>query len=261
MQINNSELKYLRSLGQKKVRDVEKKFILEGWRSLSEAIDSDFPIEYIAITNEAGEKSVNRSLLKTIRQKQIPIKEIKANQLEKISSTIHSQGVIALLRQKEIKLDEYKIKNSKLIIACDRISDPGNLGTIIRICDWFKADIILLSKGSVSLFNEKVIRSTAGSIFHCNVIENVNILEMISLFKRQGYRIIATALNGTSLYEAELPERMLLLLGNEGEGLAKEILEHSDEIFSIPRFGKAESLNVGIACSIFLFNYRKIFNK
>jgi TrmH family RNA methyltransferase len=261
MNMTQSELKYLCSLQQKKHRDAERKFLLEGRRPLYEALHSDFHIELIALTKEALQEQEYQSLLTLAKERRIPIKDLKEVQLKKISDTVHSQGVVALIHQKKEVPDIDNLRNVSIVVACDRISDPGNLGTILRTCDWFGVDAVLLNENCVSLYNEKVIRSTAGSIFHLKVFENVNFGTALPTFKSAGFKVIATALDGKSILTTTLPEKIVLLLGSEAHGLDPELLRQADEVLSIPSFGKAESLNVGIACGIILEHWRNKLNK
>jgi RNA methyltransferase, TrmH family len=260
MYLNQSEIKFLRSLQQKKNRDVEHKFLLEGWRPLHDALRSNFRIDYIAVLTEASQQPEHRPLFALARERGIIIKEIKELQLKQISDAVHTQGVIALVNQQTEPFDAKSIQSSHFIVACDRISDPGNLGTILRTCDWFSVDAVLLSEECVSLYNEKVVRSTAGSIFHVNVFENINLENALLNLKSEGFKVIVTALNGKTLKAFSLPEKAVLLLGNEAQGVSPQLIQQADAVVSIPRYGKAESLNVGIACGIFLDHWRNRLN-
>jgi TrmH family RNA methyltransferase len=256
MYLNQSEIKYLRSLQQKKYRDAEHKFLLEGWRPLRDALHSSFHIEYIAVLAGESEKHEHRDILALARERRVLVKELKETQLKQVSDTVHSQGVIALVHEQTMIFDLQKIQPAQLIIACDRINDPGNLGTILRTCDWFAANAVLLSDGCVSLYNDKVIRSTAGSIFHLRVFENIDLDIALPNLKSEGFKVIATALNGKTLKAYSLPEKVVLLLGNEARGVNLQLIQQADAVVSIPRYGQAESLNVGIACGIFLEHWR-----
>jgi len=260
MYLHQSEIKYLRSLQQKKYRDAEHKFILEGWRPLHDALHSSFHIEYIAALASESEKHEHRAILALARERRIPIKELKEMQLKQVSDTVHSQGVIALVHEQIKLFDLQNIKSAHLLVACDRITDPGNLGTILRTCDWFGADAVLFSKGCVSLYNDKVVRSTAGSIFHLPVFENIDLDIALPNLKSEGFKIIATTLNGKTLKTYSLPEKVVLLLGNEAQGVNLQLIQQADAVVSIQRYGQAESLNVGIACGIFLEHWRNRSN-
>ena len=260
MNLTQSELKYLRSLQQKKYRDIERKFLLEGWRPLSDALHSNFQIELVAATKDALHKSEYQSLIKLAEERHIAIRELKEIQLAQLSDTVHSQGIIALVHQKKVELNADALRSANIIVACDRINDPGNLGTILRTCDWFGVDAVLLNENCVSLYNEKVVRATAGSIFHLKIFENVDLITTLPDFKSAGFKVTATTLDGKSIFATELPDKIILLLGSEAHGLDPVLKSESDEVVSIPCFGKAESLNVGIACGVFLAQWRSRSN-
>jgi RNA methyltransferase, TrmH family len=256
MNLNQSELKYLRSLQKKKVREAEQKFLLEGWKPLSEALKSGFKIEMIAVTKDSMKKSGHNSLIELAGKRRIPVKELKDVQLNQITDTVHSQGVIALIHKNKesFKIDD--LRNANMIVACNRINDPGNLGTILRSCDWFGVEAVLTDRESVSIYNEKVIRSTAGSIFHLKAYEDVELLNALRDLRSAGFNIIATSPDGKSVFTEPIAQKSVLLLGSEADGLDRDLINIADLILSIPRFGQAESLNVGIACGIMLAQWR-----
>lgn len=256
MNLTQAEIKYLRSLQQKKNRDAERKFLLEGWRPLRDALESSFCIEMIAVIPPTSQNSSHQSTIALAKKLNVPIKELREIQLKQISDEVNSQGVVALVHQQVELFDIKYLRSANYIVACDQVSDPGNLGTILRTCDWFGVDAVLLSEGCVSLYNEKVVRATAGSIFHLKIYENVKLKSAFSQLQSEKFKIIASALDGKP-FNSYLPrEKNILVLGSEAHGVNQDILQISDEVLSIPRFGKAESLNVGIACGIFLENWK-----
>ena len=256
MNCTQSEIKYLRSLQQKKYRDAEGKFLLEGWRPLRDALESNFIIEMIALVPGADRNAEQQSILALAKKRSILLKELKEFQLRQISDAVHSQGVVALVRQHTETFDPKIFQSTKFIVVCDHINDPGNLGTILRTCDWFGVDAVLLSEGCVSLYNEKVVRATSGSIFHLRIIEHLDLKTTLSHLQSENFKCVATAMDGKPLTSFAPNEKCILVLGSEAHGVNPEILHLADEVLSIPRFGKAESLNVGIACGIFLSHWR-----
>ena len=257
VQINRTEIKYLRSFQQKKFRKAESKFLLEGWRPLRDVLESNYIVELIATLPEISKRPENANVLATAKNRKIPIKELKEIQLRQLSDTKNSQGVVALVHIKKPALDLKFLQSANIIVACDGISDPGNLGTIIRTCDWFGVDAVLLNRDCVSLYNEKVIRSTAGSIFHLNVFEDIDFGDVISELKLNGFKFIVTALDGEPL-DSYIPSgRNIIVLGSEAQGVSKNLIRTADDVIGIPRYGHAESLNVGIACGIFLSHWRR----
>ncbi len=253
MRISKNELKYLRSLTQKKFRAAEKKFLLEGWRALKEALNSSFEIDFIALLPKFLEDPDYKSLVREINQRHVDIKELSELELRQLSETVHSQGVVALVRQKEYVLDDQTLKQGTMIAVGDAISDPGNVGSILRSADWFGTDLVILGKGCVELYNEKVVRSTVGSIFHVPVVEGVDLLTVIPGLKKQGYAVVALSGDGKDGYEKlRWGEKNALVFGNEAHGVSREVRSVCDYVVKIPKFGGAESLNVGVACGIIM---------
>jgi len=255
--MTKSELKYLATLSLKKARRAERKFVLEGWRGLHEAVHSSFVIEYVAVVPEQRENPEHRSLLSLIREKKIPIKEISHRELQKVSDTVHAQGVVALVHQCTWTLEDVPLDGHVIVVALDGISDPGNLGSIIRTADWFGASAVLLGEGCVELHNEKVIRSTAGSIFHLPIVEKVNLVDAASKLRRKGFSISSLSADGQqAIHEVEFTQKQLFVVGSEAHGIGAPLRSESDHILKIPRFGAAESLNVVVACGIVLAQVR-----
>jgi len=136
------------------------------------------------------------------------------------------------------------------------ISDPGNLGTILRNSDWFGIKNIFLSAESAEIFNPKVIRASMGSIFHINIYENVSVDDILML-KNSGYNFICSDLKGDSVFNFIKPERLVLFLANESNGPSEKLLSYIDQVINIPGIGKAESLNVSSASAILLSELTK----
>ncbi len=137
------------------------------------------------------------------------------------------------------------------MVYLDNVSDPGNAGTILRNCDWFGIKDVLMSEGSVELYNPKVVRSSMGSIFHLNIYEDVSPAHLQEL-KGKGYRLICSDLAGEDLFDFKPPEKCIVVFSNEAHGPGNEIRERADHIVSIRKKGKAESLNVASASAVIL---------
>jgi TrmH family RNA methyltransferase len=166
---------------------------------------------------------------------------------------VQSQEVFAVVKQRRASIPSILKRKPRLIVACDEVNDPGNLGSIVRSCDWFGAEALILSEGCVSLYNEKVVRATAGSIFHVDVVEHSDLRLDLQGLKSEGFTIAATAMDGSkSPADLRSIERLVIVLGSEAHGIRTNVRETADVVVAIPRFGKAESLNVGVACGIIL---------
>ena len=248
-----NERKYLHSLSQKKIRHAERKFLLEGWRALREALNSPSAIEMVVMQPRYLLDPDYQKIISEIRARRIPLKEGSELEFQKIADTVHSQGVVALVRQQEHRLDEPAFKRGSLLLALDAVADPGNLGTVLRSAAWFGVDGVLLGKGSVELYNEKVVRSTVGALFHMPVVEGVELEQVLPSLKQEGFLIVAASGAAPTVY-TEMPVRskIVIVLGSEAHGVGKGILKEAEMVVKIPRYGNAESLTLGVACGILL---------
>ena len=251
--ITKNELKYFASLNQKKFRRLEKKFLAEGVKIVYEGISSGFPCEIVLATNDfiIG----NDELINVIKHRYIRLEEIKNQDFEKISDTKSPQGIAAVFEALETKFEQDKFTKGNIIVYLDNISDPGNAGTILRTCDWFGVKSVLLSRNSADYLNPKVIRSSMGSIFHLNILENAD--KYLQLLKEKGFKIISSDLNGKNIFKFNQPGKVVLVLSNESSGPSPEILRMAEEKITIPGKGKAESLNVASAAAIILAHLTK----
>ncbi len=244
--ITRAEIKYYSTLLQKKYRQKEKKFTAEGDKLVAEGIESGLVPEVILTTTSFFEaQKVFFNSLKSFR-----IEQITAAELRKLTDTKTPQEVIAVFPFISNR-SELKKLNRPLLVYLDNIADPGNTGTILRNCDWFGIRDVLISRGSVELYNPKVIRSAMGSVFHLNIFEDIGINHLEEL-KKKGYSIICSDLIGEDVYDFDPPEKYILVFSNEAHGPGNNVRELSDHIVSIKKKGKAESLNVASASAVIL---------
>lgn len=257
MKVSKADLKYFRSLSQKKVRQAEHKFILEGWRALKEVLNSSSRVETVAVLPRYLQDPDYESILTKLGERGAAIKEIAETELNQVADTVHAQGVLAVVHQKTTALDISQLKKYSLIVAADAVSDPGNLGSIIRSSDWFDVDMVLLGRGCVELYNEKVVRSTVGSLFHVPIVEGADLTEALATLKKQEFSVVAFSGDGKEPYTSlEGSGRTVCVLGSEAHGVSREVRSIADVVVRIPKYGKAESLNVGVACGIVLAHLR-----
>ena len=251
--LSKNELKYYSSLLTKKFRIKENKFIVEGKKIVQEGIQSKYLCEVIIATNDFAKNE--RSYLGSIK-KNIRIEIVKNSDFQKLKDTVSSQGIVAVFnRITDVKQNIQKIDDG-ILICLDNISDPGNLGTILRNCDWFGFQNVLLTKNCAELFNPKTIRASMGSVFHLKILGNINQSDIKSL-KNKGYKIFCSDLAGEDLYSVRLTKNSVLVFSNEANGPSQEIFELADKKITIPSYGKAESLNVASASAIILSHVRK----
>jgi len=235
--LTKSEIKLITSLNQKKFRTQHGLFIVEGIKGIQEFLNSRFKL-FKLFTTEALFKC--ESTL---------ISEVE---LKKISLLKTPNTALALF---EI-IDPEPIDESKLIVALDDIRDPGNLGTIIRLCDWFGIRDLVCSNSTVDCFNPKVIQATMGSLTRVNI----SYLDLESFLKKTQLQKFGAFMNAKNVYKENLPEKNILILGNEANGISSPIEKLVDQKITIPRSGnlqQTESLNVATATAILLSEFKR----
>ena len=177
--------------------------------------------------------------------------ELSQNELEKVGTLKTNFGAIAIVEMlPEAGLNE---NNIKVLPVFENLQDPGNLGTIIRTCDWYGLDTIVLSDNSVDAYNPKVIQASMGSFTRVNVIYR----DLRSFLKQTDIPVIGTRLDGEEIYDFSWPEKVIVLFGNESKGISDDLDPFIKSNVSIPRYGSAESLNVGIATAVVLDNLKR----
>lgn len=226
--VNNEKVKYWASLKLKKNRDKDKCFLVEGNHLIKEAKEKGLVISTISISDNNADFLVTKEIMKKISDQ----KSISDN--------------AAIVRY----IPEQEIKGNVLIL--DDIQDPGNLGTLIRSSIAFGFSNIIMSEGSVDLYNSKVIRATEGMIFNINTIRT-NIIEYIPKLKDAGYKILVSDVVSGKDIKNENGNNIALVLGNEGKGVHENIKELCDEVINIKMDKACESLNVGVAGSILMY--------
>lgn len=236
--IDNKKIKDIKKLNIKKYRDKINKFLVEGEHLVLEAYKNGCLEELILEENEIFPLDVETSY-------------VTNNVLNYISELDTPQKIMGIC----IKKNTEKLGDRLLVL--DDIQDPGNLGTIIRSAVAFNIDTILLSNNSVDLYNSKVIRASQGLIFHINIVRKDILLELPKL-KDNGYYIYGTKVtHGKSLKSLEKKEKFVIIMGNEGNGMHDEVSELCDEFIYIEMNDMCESLNVGVATSIILYEFSK----
>ena len=250
--LTKRELKYYSSLNKVKYRKIEQKFIVEGIKLVDEAINSIFDCEVIIATNSFAESHPDK--LNKYKHTTI-VQTISDYDFAIIADTQTPQGILAIM---EIPLQRYidETKDST-VVALENISDPGNVGTIIRTCDWFGIKDIIISSNSVDIYNPKVIRSTMGSLFHISIHISENIYGTLKALKQNGKSILCTNMNGENIYTAAKNKSSVLVFSNEAKGPTERLLEIADSTITIPKFGDAESLNVATAAAVIISEFVK----
>lgn len=246
--LENITIKKIKKLKIKKYREEEQLFIAEGRKFL----DFDFSPEILIfhenyLITEEIQKKIDRFQCRKI--------QVSDRVFSQLTSQENSQGVIVIYPMKKGDLNILEDN----IVVLDKIGDPGNLGTIIRVADAAGFKDILLSKGSVDCWNEKVVRSSMGSILNMNIVY-LEEEKLISLLKEKEYKMEVTALDKNSIEytKMNLSKKNAIIFGSEGNGVSQRFLEESDEKLIIPIYGIAESLNVAMACGIILYKTKEV---
>ena len=243
------KLKLVKNLLEKRsARRKEGRFVIEGPHLVEEAGDKVNFLIY----------SENLPVVKKLEAEGVPAYKVSKKEFAGLSGVEAPQGVLGVVRLFSYQLDDLLKGDKTLIVYCAGIQDPGNLGTIIRSADALGATGVILSKGTVDLYNPKVVRSTMGSLFHLPLVLVEDDEETIKQLKRKNVKIIATdALAKKDCVGTDLKGAVALLVGNEGAGLPAELSGLADEMVRIPMPGKAESLNVGVAAAVVLYEVNR----
>ena len=239
--VSKNDIKFITSLSQKKYRIQEKLFLAEGVKLVSELLQSSFEVYHVYATNDF-EATLPDSKLTRITEAE----------LNKISQLVTPNEVIGLFRIPTHQLPEYK----GLIVVLDTIQDPGNLGTIIRLCDWFGVSQLVCSLESVDCYNPKVVQATMGSLTRVEVLYT----DLNVYLENSKLPVYLTLLEGDNVYETDLPQDAILVMGNEANGINKGLIKNDYKTLHIPRFGQmqqTESLNVAMATSILLSEFKR----
>lgn len=249
---DNEFIKKVKKLKEKKYRDLNNEFVVEGIKLVEEAIQENAEIKQIVICeNCKNSDTIPQKLLYEIAKKECIYvsKEI----FKIISNTDTPQGILAIIgiENKEKEIDY----SQDIILALDNIQDPGNLGTILRTADSVGLKQILVSKGTADCYNPKVVRSTMGAIFRVNIIECEDLEKTLKQIQKHKFKVVVSSLQTeNSLYDIDFYKK-IVVIGNEANGVEKNIQELADEKIKIPMLGKTESLNASVATGIILYEY------
>ncbi|MDU2664720.1 MAG: RNA methyltransferase [Clostridium perfringens] len=242
---NNNLFKEIKKLKEKKHRIKSNKYLIEGLRFVEEAIKSKVSIDSIIFTESFKEKNPN--LFLKINEN---IKLIQMNEalLKQLCSTENPQGIVGV-----INMQNKELKSGELVVLVDKVQDPGNMGTIIRTAHAAGAAGIVMTKGTVDIYNDKTLRSTMGSIFYIPIVEDDS-LDFVKSLKKEGYKLVVSSLQGkNNFFEENLQGKVMIAVGNEGNGVSDEVYDIADIKVKIPMPGEAESLNVAVATSIMIY--------
>lgn len=249
---DNDIIKSVRKLKEKKFRDQNNEYIVEGIKMIKEAILEEAVIKLIIVCEDnVNSGTIDKKLLYEIAKYECIYVNKKIFSL--ITDVQNPQGILAVIEKQNSEENiDYK---EDVIVVLDGIQDPGNLGTILRTIDSVGLNQVIVSKETADAYNPKVVRSTMGAIFRVNIIESDNLLETLKNLKKHKYKVMATSLETqNSIYDVDYNKKVIVI-GNEANGVSKEILDYSDEKIKIPMLGKTESLNASVATAVILYEY------
>ena len=252
---DNSLIKHIKRLKEKKYRDEYGEYVVEGLKLIKEAIQENADIKHIVVCDGCDNSEMIESHLK-YEMARLDFTYVPQNIFKMISDVENPQGVLAVIGKTRSTIIEDDINlNEDIILALDDIQDPGNLGTILRTADSVGLKQILVSKGTADSYNPKVVRSTMGAIFRVRVIECNSLKDSIKKLQNKDYKLMTTSLKAKkSIYEVDYKKK-IIVIGNEANGVSKEIFNLADEKVIIPMLGKTESLNASVATGVILYEY------
>ena len=242
--LSKNQVKLIQKLQQKKYRNELNLFIVEGKKSIVEFLQAGYRLELLIATE----------VFATVLNGQ-PITLVSKEELRKVSSLKNPDEGLAIFHQRQHK----GILQEGVILALDNVQDPGNLGTLIRLCDWFGIETLICNSQTVDCYNPKVVQASMGSLTRVAV----HYVDLAGFLATCALPLYAMDLDGENLYTTEFPEDCVLILGNEANGISPEVRALADGIITIPRFGKlqqTESLNVAMAGAIVMSQVRKLDN-
>ncbi|MEI7810940.1 MAG: RNA methyltransferase [Ignavibacteria bacterium] len=250
--ITKNELLKYSSLLKKKGRKEENKFIVEGKRLVEEGLNSSFTLA--ALFSSVNFANSNPEFIAKYLNKGLEI--LPGHDFERLCDTKTPQGIAAVFEIPD--WTEQVFGNGNLIVALNDISDPGNAGTILRTCNWFGITEVLASENTVDLFNPKLVRSSMGSLFHILAKQSANIVRELEELHKRDYRILVADTEGDNIYQFNPGGPAVIVFCNEANGPSPEILRLTDKTITIPKYGRAESLNVASAAAVILSELRKV---
>jgi TrmH family RNA methyltransferase len=244
--LTKGQIQFIKTLQQKEGRKEHGLFIVEGEKLVNELFQSNQEIQQVYYTSDFDSNKLAENT---------EFQKITENELARISSLTTPNKVLALVKTPSQKA--FSDPGNKIIYCC-QLNDPGNAGTILRIADWYGINNVVFSSNSVDVFSPKVVQSSMGAVFRVNCLYDNDKNELLDLLKQKKYMLIAADMKGGKLDSFRFPEKVVLIMGSESHGISDEIKKQVNAFVTIERVGKAESLNVGVACGIIC--QKMIFN-
>jgi RNA methyltransferase, TrmH family len=249
-------LRAARRLQRRKDRQSDRRFLAEGRQAISEALHRPGAVAQLIVADVSVDR--HRDLIRTASNGGVDTVRAPERAVVELAHTVTSQGLVAVCQMVDVATDEALAGSPRLVVLCDQVRDPGNLGTVIRCADAFGADAVLVSRDSVDLYNAKTVRATTGSLFHLPIAVGVDLAEAVAQARDVGLQVFgadahaACSVNDLA-HSGELTKATLWVMGNEAWGLPAEHTTLLDRLVALPRYGQAESLNLSTAAAVLLY--------
>ena len=249
---DNELIKHIRKLKDKKYRDESNEYVVEGVKLVEEAVKENAKIKQIIVCEDTTRtyEIPTHIMLEIAKYECISVSDKIFNIITQVTNP---QGIMAIIEKnaQNAKIDY----TQDIIVVLDDVQDPGNLGTILRTVDSIGLNQIIVSKGTADAFNSKVVRSTMGAIFRIKIIEVENLAQAIKEMRKHHFKLMVTSLQTkNSIYEIDFNKK-IIVIGNEANGVSKEIQDMADEKAKIPMLGRTESLNASVAAGVVMYEY------
>ncbi|WP_028980212.1 TrmH family RNA methyltransferase [Sporocytophaga myxococcoides] len=247
--ISRNKQKLIKSLQIKKYRKLHQMFLVEGAINVKELLESDFKIEHLFVTSQFFEE--NEALIKSSL---VTFEYTDEKELTEVGTLESNNAALAVVRMKEEQA--LKVNKGEFVLILDEVRDPGNLGTLIRIADWYGISKVICSEQCAEHYNPKVISATKGSFIRVKM-HYCDLKIYLKDLNLAGVKVFGAFLNGENIHKVSFPETGAILLGNEASGINEDLESFVTDKITIPRFGGAESLNVAVASAVILDNVRR----
>jgi TrmH family RNA methyltransferase len=244
--LSKARIKYIKSLQLKKYRKQEQCFVVEGRKSVLELMKSDFEIVQLLVTPEFLQANIN-----PLRGFTGDLVEVKERELEAVGEYSTNDTALAVVRMKSNV--QPTLQSHEFVLMLDDLRDPGNLGTIIRTADWYGIHTIIASEETAEVYNSKVIQSSMGSFTRVNIFYT----HLATFLAKNQLPVFGTFLDGRNAHEVDFGVHGIMVIGNEANGISKEVEEFVTDRITIPKYGHAESLNAAIATAVICDNIRR----
>ena len=249
-------LRNARRLLRRKERQSARLFLAEGRQATSEALRRQGTVLELIVADDSVDR--HGDLLTVAAAAEVSIAVAPARAVTELSGTVTPQGVVSVCQMVDVRPGEVLAGTPRLVVLCDQVRDPGNLGTVIRCADGFGADAVLVSRDSVDVYNPKTVRATVGSLFHLPLAVEVSLVEAVARARDSGLQVFGTEAAAPCTIDdlaraGELARPTLWVMGNEAWGLQPDDAALLDRLVALPMYGRAASLNLSTAAAVFLY--------